>query len=100
MSFAIFFPGQLQRQVAMGLQLPPDHVKIGCRRLAPSGSREGRAKHDFFHAPLIPVRRERPTHPGGGGCFQILVDSALGDQTTARNLLLFEPQRIESENFF
>ena len=28
------------------------------------------------------------------------MDSALGDQTTAGDLLLFEPERMESENFF
>ena len=28
------------------------------------------------------------------------MDSALGDQTTAGNLLLFEPEGMESENFF
>jgi hypothetical protein len=28
------------------------------------------------------------------------VDSTLGDQTTAGNLLLFEPEGMESESFF
>src|SRR5262249_37446929 len=42
----------------------------------------------------------RPTQAGGSRCLQVLVDGALGDQTTASNLLLFEPERMKSENFF
>jgi len=56
MTFAIFFPNQLQCQVTMGLQLPADGGEIGCLGFAPSRRRARRAGHNFFQTPLISKR--------------------------------------------
>ena len=100
MILAIFFPHQLERQIAVGLQLPPNGIEVRPGRFLPHHRWTGSAGHNFFQPPVVPVRRQRPTHTGGRRGFQILVDGALGDHTTAGNLLLFEPERMESENFF
>jgi hypothetical protein len=100
MIFPIFFPNQLQGQVTVRLQLLADGLEIGGPGLAPGCRRPWRAGQHFFQPALLKVRGQGPTHAGDRGGFQVLMDSALGDQTTAGNLLLFEPQGMESQNFF
>jgi hypothetical protein len=84
----------------MGLQLTTYGIEIGHPGLVPGHGWARRAGYNFFQPPLVPIRRQRPTHASRRCLFQISVDSTLGDQTTASNLLLFEPEGMESENFF
>src|SRR5581483_381775 len=57
---AILFPDQLQRKVAVGLQLLPDGAEIWHDGLVPRHGWPWCAGYDFFQPTFVPVRRQRP----------------------------------------
>ena len=69
--------------------------KSGFVALSPDLDRAWRAGYGFLESPVVPVRRQRPFHAGRGGGFQILMYGTLGDQATAGDLLLLEPEGMQ-----
>jgi hypothetical protein len=97
---AILFPDQLECKVVMGLQLLADRGEVRQVGLAPPLGGPRRTADHRLQPPIIPIGRQRPAYAGGRGCFQIPMNCALGNSTTASNLLLFQPQRRKAKNFF
>ncbi len=97
---AILFPDQLECKVVMGLQILADRGEVRQIGLAPCLGGPRRTADHRFQPPIIPIGRQRPAYADGCGCFQISMNCALGDTTTASNLLLLQPQRRKAKNFF
>jgi hypothetical protein len=100
MIFAILLPQQLQRQVAMSLQLLANSAEVRHPGPAPVRHRARRAGHGLFQLPFVPFWRQWPTHSGRRGRRQVLVYGTVGDQATAGDLPLLEPEGMESKNLF
>ena len=79
----------------MTLQVVANGAEIRLFALTPDLDRARRAGYGFLESLVVPVRRQRPSHAGCGGCFQILVYGTLGDQATAGDLLLLEPEGMQ-----
>ena len=92
----LLLPNQLQGQVFMGLHLFVDPGPIRLRVLPPKRRRRALRKQRPLHLRVIPVRRQRPPDSGGLRGGQVLMHGALGDRTTAGNLVLAQPQRIQA----
>jgi hypothetical protein len=71
MILAILLPHQLQRKIAMMLQVLANGTEIRLFALSPDLHRPRRAGHGFLESPIVPVRRQWPFHAGRGRCFQV-----------------------------
>src|SRR5216683_569556 len=100
MNLPVLFPSQLQRQMAMLLQLRMQGRKI----------REDLFGESFYHLPLseqclldallVPAFRQRPGYPGRRRSLQVVMDSSLADRTSSGDLPLPQPQfKAEAEDF-
>src|SRR5271169_329744 len=102
MSLPVLFPSQLQRQMAMLLQLSVQGGKI----------REDLFRESFddlplplseqglFDALLVPTFRKRPGYPSCGRPLQVVMDGSLTDRTSSGDLPLPQPQlKAEAEDF-
>src|SRR3984893_2320780 len=100
MHLPVLFPSQLQRQMAMLLQLRVQGGKI----------REDLFGESFYHLPLseqglldallVPAFRNRPSYPGRCGPLQVVMDGSLTDRTSSGDLPLPQPQlKAEAEDF-
>src|SRR5213083_778 len=88
MHLPVFFPSQLQRQMAMLLQLRMQGGKI----------REDLFGESFYHLPLseqglldallVPAFRSRPGYPGRCCPLQVVMDGSLTDRTSSGDLPL------------
>ena len=97
---AILFPQQLQREVAVGLQLPADGGEVRLGRLTRLRAWPGLSGKSAFQLLLIPFRGQWPAHAGLRRSFQVFMDGALSNRAAARDLPLGEPQGMEPNNFF
>src|SRR5271169_1656891 len=100
MHLPVFFPSQLQCQMAMLLQLRMQGGKI----------REDLLGESFYHLPLseqcllnallVPAFRSRPGYPGRCCPLQVVMDGSLTDRTSSGDLPLPQPQlKAEAEDF-
>src|SRR5213596_1790758 len=100
MNLPVLFPSQLQRQMAMLLQLRMQGGKI----------REDLFRESFYHRPLseqglldtllVPLLSERPHHTGCGGPVEVFMNGALANRTSAGYGPLPQPQlEAEAEDF-
>jgi len=100
MLFAMFFPEQFERQLAMFLQLLADVKEIGPRSVGRSRRAFSGRIQRVFDALFIPFRAERPDEAGGFHARQIVVNGALtdvdaaGDLPLAKLLLEVQPQNL------
>jgi hypothetical protein len=102
MRLPVFFPHQLQSQMAMLLQLPMDGFPIRLRPLLHRSGLHGlvpkQLSFQFFFAQAF---RQRPTDPGCHRPFQILVNRAQPHSATACDLALPQPQlETQPQDFF
>src|SRR5258708_30005995 len=91
MNLPVLFPSQLQRQMAMLLQLRMQGGKI----------RKDLFGESFYHRPLseqclldsllVPLLSERPHHTGCGGPVEVFMNGALANRTSARYSPLPQP---------
>jgi hypothetical protein len=95
MILAILFPEQLQRQMAVTLQLLTNGAEVRRFVLPPSRVQLRFTAKCLLEPPVIPVGRKRPGHTGRGGGFQILMYGTLRDLATASDLLLREPEGMQ-----
>ena len=98
----VFFPDQLQSQMAMLLQLLMNGFPIRLRPLLHCSGLYGLVPKQlcfqFFFAPAF---RQRPTDSGCHRPFQILVDRAQPHSATACDLALPQPQlEPQPQNLF
>lgn len=92
LSFAVFLPEELERQVFMSLQLGMQLGEIQTRpRLLGRPQWPGR-KQKFIQLPLVEIVRQGPSQFGGCGLFQIPVNGRLADRATAGDLVLLQAQ--------
>ncbi len=100
MNLPVLFPCQLQRQMAMLLQLRMQGGKI----------RKDLFGESFYHLPLseqglldtllVPLLSERPHHTGCGGPVEVVMNGALANRTSAGYGPLLQPQlEAEAEDF-
>src|SRR6266851_445174 len=98
MHLPVFFPSQLQRQMAMLLQ-------VQCGKI-----REDLFGESFYHLPLseqglldallVPAFRKRPGYPSRCRPLQVVMDGSLTDRTSSGDLPLPQPQlKAEAEDF-
>jgi len=83
--FAILFPQQLQREVAVGLQLSADGGKIRLGRLTRLRAWPGLSGKSAFQLRLIPFRGQRPVHAGLRRSFQVFMDGTLSNRAAPRD---------------
>src|SRR6266849_5850399 len=100
MHLPVFFPSQLQRQMAMLLQLRMQGGKI----------REDLFGKSFYYLPLseqcqldallVPAFRNRPHHTGCGGPVEVFMNGALANRTSAGYGPLPQPElEAKAEDF-
>jgi len=101
MNLPVLFPSQLQRQMAMLLQLRMQVGKI----------REDLFGESFYHLPLseqcpldtllVPLLSERPHHTGCGGPVEVVMNGTLANRTGAGYGPLPQPQlEAEADDFY
>ena len=87
----VLLPQQLQRDVLVGLELfvNDGEVRLG---LLVTSLHPPPTEQPLLDLSVVPIGRQRPFHTGRLGPFQIVVNAALADRATARDLTLPESQ--------
>ena len=98
-ALASFLPHQLQRQVLVRLQLFVDLGPIRLRMFPPNGRSGSLGKQRLLGLLVIPVLGQRPLHAGRLRGGHVLMDGALGNGTTAGDLMLAQSEGMEPQNF-
>ena len=92
-------PDQLQGKVLVGLQVLVDLLPIRLRVFAPDGENGPLRKQRLLDLLVAPVLRQRPCHASRFGGGHVLMDGALGNGTTAGDLMLAQSEGAEPQNF-
>jgi hypothetical protein len=92
MSFTIFFPDQLQRQMLMSLKLPMDLAEVHSRPLRRRRPHRPRWKQKFVEPLVVAIVRQWPAEPNRGRSLQISMNGRLTNRATAGDLLLLQTQ--------
>jgi hypothetical protein len=98
-ALAPLLPDQLQSQVFVGLQILVDLRPIRLRVLAPNNRSGPLRKQRLLDLLVPPVLRNWPLQTCRLGGGHVLMDSALGNGTTAGDLMLAQSERMEPQNF-
>jgi hypothetical protein len=93
---AALLPDQLQGQVFVRLQLLMNPGPVRLRVFPPKRRHGALRKQRPLHLGIIPVWRQRPPDSGRLRGGQVLMHGALRDRTTAGDLVLAQPQRIQT----
>jgi DNA invertase Pin-like site-specific DNA recombinase len=94
---SVFFPQQLQGQMAMLLELLVNRSPVRLRTLPRSSGLDGLVPEQLgFQFLFAQALRQRPTDPGRSRPFQIVVNRTQPHSATARNLAL--PQSHSNRN--
>src|SRR5438874_1260667 len=100
MHLPILFPSQLQRQMAMLLQLSVQGGKIREDLFGESFYYLLPSEQCLLDALLVPAFRQRPGYPGRCCPLQVVMDGSLTDRTSSGDLPLPQPQlKAEAEDF-
>src|SRR5687768_5995719 len=93
-------PNELECEVFVRLQLKVDGGEFRCR--VPRGRRCRRVlwQQGRGESRLLPIGGHRPLDADGFGRRQVRRNCALTNGTTARDLTLGQPERMQAENFF
>ena len=93
---AALLPDQLQGQVFVGLHLLVDLRPVRLGVFPPKCRNRALRKQRPLHLRIIPIRWQRPPNSGRLRGGQVLMHGALRDRTTAGDLVLAQPQRIQA----
>src|SRR5262245_62027033 len=83
----------------MRLQFLMDLRPIRLRMLAPNRGIRPLRKDRLLDLLLPPIIRQRPLYASSLRCRHILMDGALGNGTTAGDLMLAQSERLKPQNF-
>jgi hypothetical protein len=92
MSFAIFFPDQLQCQMPVSLKLRMDLAEVHSWPLRRRRPHRSRWKQKFVEPLFVAIVWQWPAEPDRGRSLQISMNGRLTNRATAGNLLLSESQ--------
>ena len=92
-------PDQLQRQVLVGLQLFVNLRPIRFRMFSPDGGSGPLWKQCLLGLLVIPTLGQRPLGAGRLRRGHVFMDGALGNGTTAGDLMLAQSEGMEPQNF-
>jgi len=100
MNLPVLFPSQLQRQMAMLLQLRMQGGKIRKDLFGESFYHLPLSEQGLLDALLVPLLSERPHHTGCGGPVEVFMNGALANRTSAGYGPLAQPQlEAKAEDF-
>src|SRR4029077_456763 len=100
MNLPVLFPSQLQRQMAMLLQLRVQGGKIREDLFGESFCHQPLSEQGLLDTLLVPLLSERPRHTGCGGPVEVFMNGALANRTSAGYGPLPQPQlEAEAEDF-
>ena len=87
----VLLPKQLQRDVLVGLELfvNDGEVRLG---LLVASRHPLPAEQQLLQLSVVTISRQRPLDAGRLGPFQVVVNAALADRATARDLALSQAQ--------
>jgi hypothetical protein len=92
MSFTIFFPNQLQRQMSVTLQLLVNLVEVYSGPLRSRRPYRSSRKQQLVEALLVAIFRQWPAETGCDRSLQISTNGRLTDRATTGNLILPKTQ--------
>jgi hypothetical protein len=92
MSFTIFFPNQLQRQMSVTLQLLMNLAEVYSRPFRRPRPYRSSGKQQFVEALLVAIFGQRPAEPGCDRFLQIPMNGRLTNRATTGNLILPKTQ--------
>src|SRR6266436_3480550 len=100
MHLPVLFPSQLQRQMAMLLQLRMQGGKIREDLFGESFYYLPLSEQGLLDALLVPLLSERPHQTGCGGPLEVVMNGALANRTSTGNGPLLQPQlEAKAEDF-
>src|SRR6202795_1274066 len=101
MNLPVLFPSQLQRQMAMLLQLRMQGGKIRKDLFGESFYHLPLSEQGLLDALLVPLLSERPHHTGCGGPVEVVMNGTLANRTGAGYGPLPQPQlEAEADDFY